>query len=145
MDPMARAVSEARAGVGAGHGGPFGAVVVQNGRIIGSAHNEVLLQTDPTAHAEILAIRRAARALGSASLAGCMLYSTCEPCPMCLAAIHWARLDRVVYAETREGARAIGFDDAKFYEAMQKPLMPLEHAPHDAATALFRAYEGPTY
>jgi len=145
MDPMNRAVSEARQGVDEGHGGPFGAVVVREGRLLGAGHNEVLLRNDPTAHAEILAIRRACAEIGTPHLDGCDLYTTCEPCPMCLAAIHWARIARVVYAETRESARTIGFDDAKFFEAMEKPLMPLEHRPHDGAAGLFRAYDGPRY
>jgi len=145
MDPMNRAVSEARQGVSEGHGGPFGAVVMRNGKLLGSGHNEVLLRNDPTAHAEILAIRRAAQAVGSPHLEGCVLYTTCEPCPMCLAAVHWARIERVVYAETRDSARRIGFDDAKFYEAMKRPLMPLEHVPHTGAAALFENYDGLRY
>jgi len=145
MDPMNRAVSEARRGVDEGHGGPFGAVVVKHGRLVASAHNEVLVRNDPTAHAEILAIREAARVLGTPHLDGCELYTTCEPCPMCLAAVHWARIGRVVYAETRDSARRIGFDDAKFYAAMEHPLMPLEHHPHDGAAALFDHYDGPRY
>ena len=142
---MNRAVSEARRGVDEGHGGPFGAVVVHHGKLLGAGHNEVLLRNDPTAHAEILAIRRACAALGTPHLDGCELYATCEPCPMCLAAIHWARIGKVVYAETRESARRIGFDDAKFHEAMESPLMPLEHHPHDGAAALFRTYDGLRY
>ena len=142
---MSRAVSEARDGVHKGHGGPFGAVVVRNGKILGAGHNEVLLHNDPTAHAEILAIRRAAAAIGSPHLTGCVLYTTCEPCPMCLAAVHWARIERVVFAETRESAREIGFDDALFHKAVNQPLMPLVHTPHDGAAALFSSYRGPTY
>ena len=142
---MDAAVSEAEAGVEHGHGGPFGAVVVLNGRIVGRGHNEVLFRNDPTAHAEIGAIRDACAHLGSYSLEDCVLYATGEPCPMCLAAIHWARLDRVVYAQTRDDAENIGFDDARLFEAMRTPLLPVEHQPHKGAQKLFDDYEGERY
>ncbi|MEM8883228.1 MAG: nucleoside deaminase [Planctomycetota bacterium] len=145
MDPMQEAVAEARAGVRNGDGGPFGAVIVKDGAILARAHNEVLKTNDPTAHAEVLAIRRAATQLGTPHLTGCELYTTCEPCPMCLAAIHWARLDRVIYAETRDSAARIGFDDAKFHAAMQIPIIPLEHTPSGGAAALFAEYKGERY
>jgi tRNA(Arg) A34 adenosine deaminase TadA len=142
---MDAAISEAADGVESGHGGPFGAVIVLDGRIVGRGHNEVLHRNDPTAHAEIQAIREACAHLGSPSLEGCTLYATGEPCPMCLAAIHWARLDRVVYAQTRADAEAIGFDDARLFDAMREPWMPVEHEPHPDAQKLFDEYEGETY
>jgi len=105
------AAEEARRGVSAGDGGPFGAVIVHRGEIIAAAHNEVIRRNDPTAHAEILAIRKAGESLGRFHLNGCELYCTGEPCPMCFSAIHWAHLDRVVYCNTKAQAAAIGFDD----------------------------------
>ena len=113
------AIQEARKGVTANHGGPFGAVIVQEGEIIATAHNEVLLRNDPTAHAEIMAIRIAGKKLGRFHLEGCELYCTGEPCPMCFSAIHWAHLDRVVYCNTKEEAAAIGFDDAFITELIR--------------------------
>ncbi len=147
---MKEAVSEAAVGVAAGHGGPFGAVVVKDGAIVGRGHNEVLHRNDPTAHAEVQAIREACAFLGSPDLAGCTLYATCEPCPMCLAAIHWARLDRLVYAATKDDAAAAGFDDAKFHAALLpgaggQPLIETAHEPNAAATKLLANYQGPIY
>ena len=105
-----------------GRGGPFGAIIVKNGEIIAEGWNRVTSANDPTAHAEVTAIRRACRALGAFSLRGCEIYSSCEPCPMCLAAIYWARLDRIYFANTREHAAAIGFDDAHIYGEISKPI-----------------------
>jgi guanine deaminase len=105
----------------AGEGGPFGAVVVRNGEIVGRGWNRVTSTNDPTAHAEIVAIRDACQRLGTFSLAGCEIYSSCEPCPMCFAAICWARLDRIYYAATSKDATAAGFDDAPFYEQLTLP------------------------
>jgi guanine deaminase len=102
-------------------GGPFGAVVVLGGEIVGRGANRVTSQNDPTAHAEIVAIRDACRRLGSFSLAGCEIYASCEPCPMCLAAIYWARLDKLYYAAARDDAAAIGFDDAAIYDELARP------------------------
>jgi guanine deaminase len=99
-----------------GVGGPFGAVIARDGTIIAQGCNQVTSANDPTAHAEVTAIREACRTLGSFSLAGCEIYTSCEPCPMCLGAIYWARLDRVYYANTRADAAAIGFDDARIYQ-----------------------------
>lgn len=104
-----------------GHGGPFGAVVVRDDEILGSGQNQVLRSNDPTAHAEILAIRGACAHLGRFSLAGCTIYTSCEPCPMCLSAILWARLDRVFYAASRHDAAEAGFDDSVFYRELAKP------------------------
>jgi tRNA(Arg) A34 adenosine deaminase TadA len=142
---MDAAVTEAEDGVEHGHGGPFGAVVVMEDRVVGRGHNEVLHRNDPTAHAEMEAIREACAHLGRPTLEGCVLYSTGEPCPMCLAAIHWARLDRVVFAQTRVDAESLGFNDARFFAAMNAPLMPVEHEPHEGSQKLFDEYEGDTY
>lgn len=113
---MAQAIAEALRGVAAGEGGPFGAVVVKDGAVLATACNRVTSTNDPTAHAEIVAIRAACRALGSFQLDGCDLYASCEPCPMCLGAIYWARPRAVYYAATRADAAAAGFDDAFVYE-----------------------------
>jgi tRNA(Arg) A34 adenosine deaminase TadA len=102
-------------------GGPFAALVVRDGAIIAQGTNRVTASNDPTAHAEMMAIRAACTALGRFHLDGCMLYTTCEPCPMCLGAIYWARLDGVFYAGTREDAAAAGFDDAHIYEEVNRP------------------------
>jgi tRNA(Arg) A34 adenosine deaminase TadA len=104
-----------------GRFGPFGAVVVREGEIVGRGHNRVTEDHDPTAHAEIVALRDACRRLGTFSLAGCEMYASCEPCPMCLAAVYWARLDRLYYAATREDAAAAGFDDALIYVEFARP------------------------
>lgn len=105
----------------AGKGGPFGAIVVKDNRVVGRGTNLVTSRNDPTAHAEITAIRKACRALGRFALDGCELYSTCEPCPMCWGAIYWARLDRVYYAANRQDAARAGFDDARFVEELKLP------------------------
>ncbi|MGA2067060.1 MAG: nucleoside deaminase [Thermoguttaceae bacterium] len=105
----------------AGEGGPFGAVIVRNGEIVGRGWNRVTSTNDPTAHAEIVAIRDACGSLGMFWLAGCEIYSSCEPCPMCFAAIYWARLERIYYAATCEDATAAGFDDAPFYRQLALP------------------------
>jgi len=138
---MGRAAELAKQGVEKGEGGPFGAVVVHNGKIVGESCNRVVAANDPTAHAEILAIRAAAQKLGRFHLTGCEIFTTCEPCPMCLAAIHWAHLDRVHYAMTRQDAAAIGFDDAAIYEVIHAPRTPLLHAPSKAAAAAFDAWK----
>ena len=103
-------------------GGPFGAVIVRNGEIIARGENRVTVCNDPTAHAEVSAIREAAARMGTYDLSGCEIYSSCEPCPMCLGAIYWARLDRLYYAGTRADAANVGFDDAHIYEEL--PLEP---------------------
>jgi guanine deaminase len=122
MNPfMQIAVAEASRGVAAGHGGPFGAAVVRGKDVVVRAHNEVVSTPDPTAHAEILALRRAAAALGRFDLSDCEIFSTCEPCPMCLAAIHWARIKRIYYGCTAADAAAIGFDDQAIYAALRGP------------------------
>jgi guanine deaminase len=130
-DYMDEAIAEAARGIAAGDGGPFGAVVVKDGRIIARAHNQVVGHADPTAHAEVQAIRAACRELGTFDLAGCEIYSTCEPCPMCFSAIHWARLDRVHFGATRADAAAVGFDDDAIYQVLAgdaKPAFEVEAA-----------------
>ena len=119
---MREAIRLAFAGMRRGRGGPFGAVIVRRGEIIARGMNSVIGRNDPTAHAEIMAIRQACRRLGTFKLTGVELYTSCEPCPMCLAAVYWARIPRLYYANTRADAAAIGFDDALFYQEMARPL-----------------------
>ncbi len=104
------------------NGGPFGAVIVKDNKIIALSSNSVTKDNDPTAHAEINAIRKAAAKLGTFDLSGCEIYSSCEPCPMCLGAIYWARLDKLYFANSKEDAKNIGFDDSFIYEEIQKPF-----------------------
>jgi guanine deaminase len=115
---LALAIAEAVRGARAGEGGPFGAVVVRDGRVIASAANGVVATNDPTAHAEVQVIRKACAALGTFQLEGCDIYASCEPCPMCLGAILWARPRAVYYAATRAEAAAAGFDDAVFHATL---------------------------
>ena len=132
---MHDAIRLAREHMHAGDGGPFGALVVKDGQVVGRGWNQVTTANDPTAHAEVVAIRDACRRLGNFSLAGCELYTSCEPCPMCLAAIYWARLDRVFFAGTRDDAAAAGFDDDFLYREMPLPI----EARKLPMTALLRA------
>ena len=104
------------------NGGPFGSVIVKDNKIIAEGSNKVTSTYDPTAHGEIVAIREACKKLNNFSLKGCELYSTCEPCPMCLSAIYWARIDKIYYANTREDARKIDFDDSLIYTELQKNI-----------------------
>ena len=117
-----RAIHLAVENVCLGKGGPFAAVIVRDGRLIAEGVNQVTSAKDPTAHAEIVAIREACRVLGHFHLAGCEIYTSCEPCPMCLGAIHWARLDRLFFAATHVDAAAAGFSDALIYGQMTAPL-----------------------
>jgi len=103
------------------NGGPFGAVIVKNGEIIAHGVNRVTANNDPTAHAEVNAIREASKKLGTFDLSGCIIYSSCEPCPMCLGAIYWAHLDKLYYANTKQDAMAIGFDDSFIYDELDLP------------------------
>ena len=138
---LLRAVALAREHMEAGEGGPFGAVIVRHGRLLAEGWNQVTSSNDPTAHAEVVAIRRACRAVDTFALEGAVLYASCEPCPMCLAAAYWARLSRVVYTSTRDEAAAAGFDDAFIYDEMPKApdrrLKPMRHAPVEEARAVF--------
>ena len=138
---MREAAQMAHENVIAGRGGPFGAVVVRDGHIIGRGANLVTSTNDPTAHAEVTAIRDACRHLGTFTLAGCEIYTSCEPCPMCLAAIYWARIEKIFYANTRHDAARIGFDDDYLYREMMlshdqrsTPILPLAS---DEAAATF--------
>jgi len=126
---MREAIRLSREMMQQGQGGPFGAVIVQDGRILSRGWNSVTSQNDPTAHAEITAIREACRVLGTFRLAGCELYASCEPCPMCLGAAYWARLDRVVFAATRTDAAAVGFDDDLIYRELLLPPGRRAHLP----------------
>lgn len=119
---MQRAIQLAAEGMKVNAGGPFGAVVVKDGKIIAEGFNKVTSTNDPTAHAEVTAIREACTTLGSFQLDGCTLYTSCEPCPMCLGAIYWARPEKVFYACTREDAAAIGFDDQFIYNEIDKDM-----------------------
>ncbi len=115
---MRQAIELARDNVRAGRGGPFAAIVVKDGMVVACGVNKVTSTNDPTAHAEIVAIREACRALGSFQLDGCEIYTTCEPCPMCMGAIYWARPAKVFFAATRSDAAAAGFDDSYIYEQL---------------------------
>ena len=141
---MKRAVALSLKGVELGHGGPFGAVVVRGGAVVGEGWNEVLHTNDPTAHAEIVAIRNACRHLASYDLSGCEVYASCEPCPMCLGAIYWARIGRVYYSVNRRDAAGIEFLDEFIYEDLAKPLdertLPMVHVPCDGALDAFAAW-----
>jgi guanine deaminase len=144
QDYLREAIWLSREMMEAGEGGPFGAVVVRNGEIVGRGWNRVTSTNDPTAHAEIVAIRNACSRLATFSLAGCEIYSSCEPCPMCFAAICWARLDRIYYAASCADATAAGFDDAPFYEQLALPpdkrSIPMEQDLRDEAREVFAAW-----
>ncbi len=141
---MSEAVSLGREGMLKDGGGPFGAVIVCAGQIVGRGHNQVTQSLDPTAHAEVMAIRDACRSLGRFELRGCQLYTSCEPCPMCLAAIYWARLEKVYYACTRHDAAEIGFDDNFIYEQLPLEIahrsLPMEQVAREDSLGLFREW-----
>jgi guanine deaminase len=141
---MARAIQLSIEGVQSGRGGPFGAVIVQAGKIIAEGSNAVTSMNDPTAHAEVLAIRRACEKLGVFELKDCELYTSCEPCPMCLGAIYWARLSRIYFASTAEDAAKAGFDDSFIYGELKQPFsarrIPTIQIMRDEALAGFRAW-----
>ena len=120
---MRRAIALSEANMHANQGGPFGAVIVRGDRIIAEGCNRVTSNLDPTAHAEVEAIRAACKRLGQFQLSGCHIYTSCEPCPMCLSAIYWARLDRIYYANTRQDAADVGFDDDFLYREIPRPPM----------------------
>lgn len=132
IDFLKLAIEESRFSVLSGSS-PFGAIIVKNGVIIAKAHNQVIAQNDPTAHAEILCIRNACQKLGSYDLTGCILYSSCEPCPMCLNAAKWANIKTIYYAATRRDADVIGFRDKVFYE---NTLIQLNHIELDSARTI---------
>jgi guanine deaminase len=141
---MARAIQLAIEGVQSGRGGPFGAVIVRDGKIIAEGSNAVTSTNDPTAHAEVLAIRRACEKLGVFELKDCELYTSCEPCPMCLGAIYWARLARIYFASTAEDAAKAGFDDSFIYDELKQTSsdrrIPTIQIMRDESLAGFRAW-----
>jgi guanine deaminase len=140
-DFMRRVIEVALENVRTLQGGPFGALIVRNGRVLAEGSNRVTTAIDPTAHAEIVAIRKACRVLGDFQLTGCDLYTTCEPCPMCLSAIYWSRMTRVFYACVAADAAAAGFDDAFIYQELQRPLnerrLPMKQLLREESLAIF--------
>ena len=142
---MARAIALAQIGVNANAGGPFGAVIVKNGVVIAEAHNEVLQTNDPTAHAEVTAIRRACHSLQSFQLDDCILYTSCEPCPMCLGAIYWARPKKVFFACSKKDAAAVGFDDDFIYQELDLETadrsIPMVHIHDEDAMKPFKLWD----
>ena len=141
---MALAFAEAQEGMALGEGGPFGAVIVKDGKVVASGHNEVLKTNDPTAHAEVVVIRKASAKLERFHLDGCTLYVTGEPCPMCFSAVHWAHLDAVYYVTTKKEAAEIGFDDTLITEIIQGKYIdniPFVHTPHPEGEKLLNAWK----
>jgi guanine deaminase len=140
-ESMRRAIVLALENIRNAQGGPFGALVVKDGRVLAEGVNRVTATNDPTAHSEIVAIREACRALGNFQLTGCDLYTTCEPCPMCLGAIYWARPARVFYACVAADAAAAGFDDALIYEELARPFaerrLPMKQLLREEALEIF--------
>lgn len=142
---MQRAIELAERGMDANAGGPFGCVIAKDGEIVGEGCNSVTSTNDPTAHAEIVAIREACQNLGAFQLDGCVFYTSCEPCPMCLGAIYWARPERVYFACTREDAANIGFDDRFIYEELKKANderhLPIINLMRDEALTVFKKWQ----
>jgi guanine deaminase len=139
---MMRAIELAQAGIDANNGGPFGCVIARDGRIVGEGVNKVTSTNDPTAHAEVVAIRDACANLNSFQLDGCVIYTTCEPCPMCLGAIYWARPTRIIIACNRHDAAAAGFDDAFIYDELcgndlENRKVPISSLLRDEALKVF--------
>jgi len=142
---MQHAIALADQGMQQGAGGPFGAVIVKDGKIIAEANNQVTSTNDPTAHAEISAIRMACQVLDSFQLDGCILYTSCEPCPMCLGAIYWSRFEKVFYGASQQDAAAIGFDDQFIYDEIEKPIkdrkIPFEQTQREGAVTIFKKWD----
>jgi guanine deaminase len=142
---MEQAIALSLENVRSGVGGPFAALVVRAGSILATGTNQVTALLDPTAHAEVIAIRAAAQALRSFQLVECELYTTCEPCPMCMGAIYWARLAKVYYANTHNDAARIGFDDSLIYQQLKLPpgerKIPMQQMMREQALAAFREWE----
>ena len=142
---MARAIELSLENVRSGSGGPFGAVIVKDHAIVAEGVNRVTATNDPTAHAEVLAIRQACLQFGTFELRGCDLFSSCEPCPMCLGAIYWARIDRIYFGNLAEDAAKIGFDDSAIYAEINQPHaereIPMIPMMRQEALAAFRAWE----
>jgi tRNA(Arg) A34 adenosine deaminase TadA len=145
---MRRAIELSRNNVANGRGGPFGAVVVKEGKVIGEGWNKVTAHNDPTAHAEIEAIRAACANIKNFDLAGAEIYASCEPCPMCLSAIYWARLSKIYYANTKADAAAIEFDDEHIYEELSKNhqsrKIPAEQLLREEALEVFEMWQNST-
>ncbi len=141
---MDQAIALAREGVARGDGGPFGAVVVKDGEVIGWGWNRVVSDNDPTAHAEVVAIRDAARRIHTFKLTGCQIYTSCEPCPMCLSAAYWARVERITYAASAADAAEFGFEDHFLHEELKRPAaerqISMEQSMRDAALEVFRLW-----
>ncbi|ARY91257.1 MULTISPECIES: nucleoside deaminase [Lacticaseibacillus] len=142
---MEIANEEARANVNGSDGGPFGCVIVKDGKIVSRAHNQVLVDHDPTAHGEITAIRKAGQALGTHDLSGCELYTSAMPCPMCLSAIIWANIKQVYYGNTADDAATIGFRDAAIYDfindGLKGKMLTLSQHDRDMTIGAFKAYQ----
>ncbi len=142
---MAEAARISREKMHAGLGGPFGAVIVKDGKVVGVGFNKVTTDNDPTAHAEVVAIRDACKNLDTFNLEGAVIYTSCEPCPMCLASIYWARMDRIYYANSRYDAARIGFDDEFLYGEIAKDIedraLEMIHLPDDVAAIAFDEWE----
>ncbi|MEY4617456.1 MAG: hypothetical protein RJB66_2416 [Pseudomonadota bacterium] len=141
---MKRAIELSREHMNANHGGPFGAVIVKDGIIIAEGWNNVTSSNDPTAHAEVSVIRKACEALKTFELIGCEIYTSCEPCPMCLAAIYWARINKIYFANTRQDAAAIQFDDEFLYQELTLPIdrrmIPMVQVDRDEALKVFNEW-----
>lgn len=146
--PMKRAIEISKKMMEGNEGGPFGAVIVKNGKIIAEGWNRVTSSNDPTAHAEVEAIRKAAKELDNFNLEGCEIYTSCEPCPMCLGAIYWARLDKIYFANTRKDAADINFDDEFLYteigKAIENRSIPMSQMDRDLAQEVFKAWDNKT-
>lgn len=142
---MLRAIELSQMNMQKNAGGPFGAVIVKNGKIIGEGWNQVTSMNDPTAHAEVMAIRDACKKENNFDLQGAEIYTSCEPCPMCLSAVYWARIDKIYYANTRKDAAAIAFDDDFIYEEIPKSLdqrkIPMVQCAHSEALLVFKEWE----
>jgi guanine deaminase len=142
---LERAIELSRQGMEKGEGGPFGCVIVQGEEIVGEGYNMVTVLNDPTAHAEIVAIRAACQKLGNYQLTGCEVYTSCEPCPMCLGAIYWARPAKVIYANTREDAAVIEFEDDFIYHEINAKMADRKilfvHHPHTMAKKVFNDWK----
>lgn len=142
---MLRAVELSRNNMQKGAGGPFGAVIVKNGQIIGEGWNQVTSINDPTAHAEVMAIRDACQKVSNFDLSGSEIYTSCEPCPMCLSAVYWARIDKIYYGNTRKDAAAIAFDDDFIYEEIPKNIedrkIPMIQCAHQEALEVFKEWD----
>ncbi len=142
---MKEAIKQSIAGMKNNEGGPFGAIVVKNGQIIGRGNNKVTSTNDPTAHAEVVAIRDACKTLNSFQLDGCIIYTSCEPCPMCLGAIYWARPQKVFYGNSKVDAANIGFDDDFIYKELELPLkdrqIPFEQIGRHEALSAFEFWD----